>query len=273
MSPFDLLIAGAAGFAAGGMNALAGGGTLISFPVLIALGLPPVSANVTNTVALSPGYLGGVLSQRGALADQRGRIRRLAVAAAIGGLAGAGLLLLTSDSVFRVLVPILLFASTLMLATQDHLRAALRIGQPVADAVAADAVSDVARAPAGSGELADPRWLVILVLVVSVYGGYFGAGLGIMLLAVLGIVLHDSLPRLNALKQVLALVINGTAAVFFLGSHKIYWMVALIMAVTSLLGGNVGGRLASSVRPARLRVIVVTIGLTVAVGYAIKIWI
>jgi uncharacterized membrane protein YfcA len=107
---------------------------------------------------------------------------------------------------------------------------------------------------------------------VSVYGGYFGAGLGIMLLAVLGMVLHDSLVRLNAIKQVLALVINATAAVIFLGSHKVYWIVALVMAVTSLLGGAGGGRLAGSIKPARLRIIVVIIGTAVSIAYAIRTW-
>src|SRR5260370_39254084 len=109
MTPLHIVCAGGAGFAAGGVNALAGGGTLLSFPVLIAIGLPAVSANVTNTVALSPGYLGGVLSQRSAMADQSTRIRRLALASGIGGLVGSVLLLLTSDSAFRLLIPVLLF--------------------------------------------------------------------------------------------------------------------------------------------------------------------
>jgi uncharacterized membrane protein YfcA len=255
VSPLEYAVAAAGGFLAGGVNALAGGGTLLSFPILIALGLPPVSANVTNTVALSPGYLGGVLSQRSQLADQRHRIRRLAVAAALGGLVGSILLLLTSDDAFRNLIPVLLLVATLLLAGQDHIRRALRLG-----------------AGGATSEQADPSWLPLPVFVVSMYGGYFGAGLGIMLLAVMGVVLHDSLPRLNALKQVLAFAINGTAALFFLTSGKVYWVVALVMAVASLAGGNVGGRLAGAVQPAKLRLVVVTIGLAVAIGYAIKLW-
>src|ERR1700742_150450 len=112
MTPIQLVLAGGAGFAAGGVNALAGGGTLISFPILVALGLPPVSANVTNTVALSPGYLGGALAQRRAIEGQAHRVRALAVAAAIGGLIGSILLLFTSDDTFRVLIPVLLFVAT-----------------------------------------------------------------------------------------------------------------------------------------------------------------
>lgn len=265
MTPLHIVLAGGAGFAAGAVNALAGGGTLISFPVLVALGLPPVSANVTNTVALSPGYLGGAVAQRQAISGQAHRVRALAVAAATGGLVGSILLLFTSDSTFRVLIPILLFVATALLALQDRLRVALRIGQPT---------------PSGAGRgdegpvvgASDPRWLFVPVFAVSVYGGYFGAGLGIMLLAVLGVVLHERLDRLNALKQVLAFVINATAAVFFLFSGRVYWVVALVMAVTSVLGGSIGGRLAGSIKPAHLRVVVVVIGLTTAVAYAIKTW-
>jgi len=268
MSPLDLVLAGGAGFLAGGVNALAGGGTLISFPVLIALGLPPVSANVTNTVALSPGYLGGALSQRAAIEAQSWRVRRLAVVAGIGGLLGSVLLLVTRDSTFRKLIPALMFVATLLLASEDRIRQALRIGQPVASR--GSGLRTIAAE--GPAHRRDPWWLAVPVLVVAIYGGYFGAGLGIMLLAVLGIVLHEPLPRLNALKQVLALVINTTAALFFLTSGKVYWSVALVMAITSLLGGGVGGRLAGSVKPERLRVIVVTIGFTVSIVYAIRTW-
>jgi hypothetical protein len=262
MTPIDVLLAGAAGFAAGGVNALAGGGTLISFPVLIALGLPPISANITNTVALTPGYLGGAIAQRGAIAEQAHRVRRLAIVAGTGGAIGSVLLLLTSASAFKILIPVLLFVATLLLALQDRLRTVLRIGQPVGDPT-----SEVA-APTRS----DPAWLGVPVLLVSVYGGYFGAGLGIMLLAVLGVILHESLTRLNALKQVLALIINVAAAVLFLFSGRVYWVVALVMAVTSLLGGAAGGRVAGSIKPERLRMVVVVIGFSVAVGYAAKTW-
>ena len=257
MSFWDYVFAAVGGFLAGGVNSLAGGGTLLSFPILVAIGLPPVSANVTNTVALSPGYLGGVLSQRAQLGDQRHRIRRLSVAAAVGGLLGSILLLLTSDDAFRNLIPVLLLVATLLLAGQDRIRKALRLS------------------PAGeaTSEAVDPTWLPVPIFFVSMYGGYFGAGLGIMLLAVMGLVLHDLLPRLNALKQVLAFVINGTAAVFFLFSGKVFWIVGLVMAVSSLVGGNVGGRLAGAVQPAKLRLVVVVIGLSVAIAYAIKIWV
>lgn len=258
MDLVDHLLAGAAACAAGGVNAIAGGGTLISFPVLTALGLPPVSANVTNTVALSPGYLGGAWAQRSALADQRSRVTRLIVAAAAGGLVGAVLLVSTSNDTFKKLIPLLLFAASLLLITQDRIRTALRLGQR----------SDSA---SGAGTT-DPVWLPLPVAVMAVYGGYFGAGLGIMLLAAMGTVIAEPLPRLNALKQVLSFVINLAAALFFLGSGKVYWSLAGVMAVTSLLGGILGGRLAGKVKPKQLRVVVVTIGFAAAVIYAIRYW-
>jgi uncharacterized membrane protein YfcA len=268
VSPVQLVLAGVAGFLAGMVNALAGGGTLISFPILIALGLPPVAANVTNTVALSPGYLGGALAQREQIRPQRARVIRLSMVAAVGGLAGSILLVFTSDSAFELLIPALLFLATLLLALQDRLRSALGI----VPAPAAAAELDVDLAAETAAKPHDTPWLMVPIFVVSVYGGYFGAGLGIMMLAILGIVLHEALNRLNALKQTLAFVINSTAAVFFLTSGKVYWVVALVMACTSLAGGAAGGRLAGTVKPQVLRAIVVVIGTSVAVVYAIKTW-
>ena len=260
MTPWEVVLAGVAGFLAGGVNALAGGGTLLSFPMLLAIGLPPVAANVTNTVALSPGYLGGVLSQRVEARAQRHRIRRLAIVAAAGGLAGSILLVLTSDEAFRKLIPGLILLATVLLAGQERLRRRLRRDHALTDA------------DGNAVDPHDPSWLPIPVFFMSIYGGYFGAGLGIMLLAVLGIVLQDPLNRLNALKQVLAFVITVTAALFFLTSGKVYWVVALVMAITSLVGGAAGGRVAGSVRPEVLRAIVVIIGLSVSIAYAIRYW-
>jgi uncharacterized protein len=265
MSPLDVVLAGLAGCAAGGINALAGGGTLVSFPVLVALGVPPVSANVTNTVALSPGYLGGALSQRAQIEEQRHRVRRLALVAAVGGLSGSILLLLTSDAVFSSLLPFLLLVATLMLAAQERLRGWLRL----------DAPDPQPGPPLDDGTLrtrSDPAYLAVPVFAASVYGGFFGAGLGIMFLAVLGTVLHDPLPRLNALKQVLAFAVNVTAALFFVFSGRVYWGVGLALAVGAIVGGHSGGRIAGSVRPEYLRRIVVATGFVVALVYAAKEW-
>lgn len=268
MNALEHVAALVAAVAAGGVNALAGGGTLISFPVLVALGVPPVSANITNTVALSPGYLGGALAQKQSIVEQKDRVRRLGFAAAAGGLTGSILLTQTSNDAFRTLIPILLFAAAGLLATQDRIRKLLRIGMVPSPAP----IEGEARSEGEARPAVDSKWLAAPVFAVSIYGGYFGAGLGIMLLAVLGIALHDRLDRLNALKQVMSLIINSTAAVFFLTSGKVYWSVAAVMAVGSLLGGSVGGRFAGKVDPARLRLIVVSIGFAVGVVYAIRTW-
>jgi uncharacterized membrane protein YfcA len=251
------LLAGGAAAVAGAINAVAGGGTLVSFPTLLALGVPPVSANVTNTVALCPGYLGGALAQRSELAGQRARVRRLLVAAGTGGLAGSILLVVTSDELFRELVPWLILLATALLAFQDRLRRLFRIGVTPGNK----------DAPVASST--DPSWLPIPVFVTAIYGGYFGAGLGIMLLAVLGLVIHESITRLNALKQVLALVINVVAAAFFVVSGKVYWGFAAAMAVGSLVGGHLGGRLAHRLDPKLLRIVVVAFGTVIGVVYLV----
>ncbi len=247
-----LLIAGA-GLAGGAVNALAGGGTLITFPVLTAVGLPPVAASITNTVALSPGYLGATLAQRQDLRGQAARLRWLMPAGALGGIVGGLLLLNTTDRVFRELVPVLILLAAGLLALQDRLRAWLL------------------RRVAQSGRAGIHNvWAVLPVFAASIYGGYFGAGLSVIVLAVLGLVLEDSLTRLNGLKQAIAFSVNITAAIFFLFSGQVVWPAAIAMAVGALLGGSLGGRLAGRVKPAALRRIVVIIGLIVGVVYLIR---
>jgi uncharacterized membrane protein YfcA len=245
----DLLIAGAAGFAAGGINAVAGGGTLVSFPALVALGVPAISANVTNTVALVPGYFGGAYAQRRDLADFATHLRSLLVVAGVGGLIGSVLLVLSPESFFRGIVPWLILLACGLLASGEAVKRWLARRR---------AAQGRAHRPVG------PVPLHLAVLGAAVYGGYFGAGLGIMLLAVLGLALDDPLPRVNALKQALSFVINVLAASFFVFSGKVVWTYAAVMAVTSLLGGNVGGRLVDRLRPTVLRAVVVVFGTLVA---------
>jgi uncharacterized membrane protein YfcA len=260
LGALDLAIAGGAGFLAGGVNAIAGGGTLISFPTLVALGVPAVNANITNTVALCPGYFGGAMGQREELVPQRGRLPALSIVAGLGGLLGSILLTQTSNATFKAVVPFLIVAACVLLALQEPLRRWLRRhhADPPRAAGAASAV-EVATRPSVPA--------LVGVFLAAIYGGFFGAGLGIMLLAILGVFLDDSLIRLNALKSALALVINLLAALFFLFSGKVVWAAALVMAVTSLLGGGVGGRLAVRLRPDVLRVAVVVFGLAVAVTF------
>jgi uncharacterized membrane protein YfcA len=264
LSALDLVVAGVAGFLAGGVNAVAGGGTLISFPALVALGVPAVNANITNTVALCPGYFGAAYSQRVALASQRGRLPWMAAVAAAGGLVGSIVLVFTSDDAFRFIVPFFILAACALLAAQDPLRQWLRRSHPDG----AKGVGAAAADPAAVAVATRPGWpLLAAVFAGAVYGGFFGAGLGIMLLAIMGILLDDSLVHLNALKSALALVVNLTAAVFFLFSGKVLWSAAVVMAVTSLAGGGLGGRVATHLKPTVLRVAVIVFGIAVAVRF------
>ncbi|MGA7192288.1 MAG: sulfite exporter TauE/SafE family protein [Anaerolineales bacterium] len=253
MTWIDFLLAGLAAVAAGLVNALAGGGTLITFPTLTALGVSAVVANVTNTVALCPGYIGGIMGQWNDLRDQLKRLWLVAPAGVIGGLIGGYLLLHTGEKVFRSLVPFLILLASLLLAVQDPVRAWLvrRAGQ--------------------KKSTPNQQWIVSLPIgLAAIYGGYFGAGLSVIVLSVLGLTIDDTLTRLNALKQAVSFSVNFAAAIFFLFSGKVIWPVALVMAVGALIGGNLGGRLAGRVRPATLRWIVVTIGVVVAMIYLIR---
>ena len=249
----DLILAGLAAAAAGAVNALAGGGTLITFPVLIALGVPSVAANVTNTVALCPGYIGATLAQRRDLRGQRARLWLFVPAAVVGGLAGGVLLLHTGEKVFRELVPYLILLASGLLAVQEPLRALVvrHLRHPGLKA----RVAGLAALP---------------VALAAVYGGYFGAGLSVIVLAALGLMLDDSLTRLNALKQAIAFAVNVAAAFYFLFSGRVVWSMALVMAACALVGGALGGRLAGRVKPATLRWTVVAIGVVVAGVYLFR---
>jgi len=252
----ELALAGLAAAAAGMANALAGGGTLISFPALVALGVPEVVANITNTVALCPGYVGGALAQRKDLAGQKKRLLMLLPAAIIGGLAGGILLLYVSAHVFHVLVPFLILLAAILLAVQDRIRDWIRrhTGNDGTD-------------KKGCRNAALPAGLA------AVYGGYFGPGLSVIYLAVLGLFLDDSLTRLNALKQCLSLATNVAAAVFFIFSGLIIWPLAIAMAAGALLGGAIGGHIVGRIDPARLKWLIVTIGLAVGLYYLVRLFI
>jgi uncharacterized membrane protein YfcA len=247
------LFAALAAIAAGMINALAGGGTLITFPVLMAIGLPAVSANVTNTIALCPGFLGGTLAQSKDLIDQKTRLWVVVPAGALGGLAGGLLLLRTSEKFFTNLVPFLILLASALLAVQNPVRVWL-----------------TQRLEQGKTGRIPEYWIFLPVFLGAIYGGYFGAGLSVILLAVLGLILNETLTRLNALKQSIAFFANLAAAFLFVFSGKVVWSVAAVMMVGALLGGSLGGRLAGRVKPATLRRIVVTIGFVVGFIYLVK---
>ncbi len=248
----ELVLVALAAVAAGAVNALAGGGTLITFPMLTTVGLDAVAANVTNTVALCPGYLGASLAQARDLRGQRRRLLLVVPAGVAGGLVGGLLLLSTGERVFRALVPYLILLAGALLAVQEPVRA--WVGRRAG------------RRGAGGSE----RWVAVPVALAAVYGGYFGAGLSVIVLAVLALALDDSLTRLNALKQTVSLATNVAAAVLFLFSGQVDWLAAGVMAVAALAGGALGGRLAGRVRPRTLRVLVVATSVVVAAVYLLR---
>jgi len=241
-----------AAVAAGLINALAGGGSLITFPTLMAVGIPPVMANVTNTVALCPGYLGATLAQKKDLHGQQKRIQLLLPSAVIGGIIGGILLLNSSDQVFDRLIPFLILLAAALLAFQDTLRSWLQRRQ-------------------GDENGHIPEIFAVLpIALASIYGGYFGAGLGVIELAILGLFLKDNLTRLNALKQLLSLVVNVAASWFFLFSNQVYWSAAIVIAIGSLIGGLLGGKLARIISPSYLRWTVVILSIITATVYFLR---
>jgi len=250
---FQYIFIGLAAIAAGFINAVAGGGTLITFPVLTAVGLPAVIANVTNAVALCPGYLGATIAQRNDLLSQKKRLWLLVPASVIGGVVGGILLLNSGEKLFRSLVPFLILLASLLLAIGEPLKKWLNRRNK--NEISTNSMS---------------FWALFLVGLAAIYGGYFGAGLSVIVLAVLGLVLHDSLTKLNALKQAIAFSVNIAAAIFFVFSRNVDWKSAAVMAVCALIGGSIGGKLASRISPTVLRWTVVIIGVIVSILYFLK---
>ena len=235
-----------AGIGAGVVNGVAGGGTLISFPILLALGYPALTANITNTVGIWPGYVAGAAGFRHEISGQGEHLRQLAPVAVVGSIAGAILLLTTSSADFKKLAPWLVLGASVLFAVQPLLKRAL----------------------SGSSH-APPRTRPLLlgggIFLASVYGGYFGAGLGVMLLAILGLALPDSITRTSGLRTVLSIVVNGVAAVVFLVHGGLAWRAVGLLAIGSLVGGWVGARVALSIPAVALRVVVIAVGLATVV--------
>jgi uncharacterized membrane protein YfcA len=245
MDPLDALAILAAGIAAGAINAVVGSGTLITFPVLIALGYQPLIANVSNNIGLVPGALAGVFGYRRELAGQRSRAARLAIFSAAGGIAGATLLLVLPASAFDAIVPALIALALVLVVAQPRIERAL------------------AHRPDPKGEHGIA--LRAAMTASGVYGGYFGAGQGILLIGILGIGLRDSLQRLNGLKNVLAGLVNAIAGVIFVFAAHVDWGVAGLIATGSVIGGLAGSHYGRRLDPNVLRVLIVVIGLTAIV--------
>lgn len=234
-----------AGVAAGTINTIVGSGSLITFPALLAFGYPAVVANVSNTIGLVPGSGSGAYGYRHRLSGQRGRVLALAPVAAAGGIVGAVLLLALPSAAFDRIVPILILAAVVLVTLQP------RLAQRLA-----------ARHSNGTNATLP---LALAVFGSSIYGGYFGAAQGVILIAVLGIFVADDVQRLNAIKNVLVMLVNGVAAALFVFIAPVAWVPVVLIAVGSALGGQLGARIGSWLPAAVLRALIVVIGTAVAV--------
>jgi uncharacterized membrane protein YfcA len=235
---------------AGGINSIAGGGTLISFPSLVAFGEPEIISNATNTAALWPGSLSGAIGYRKDTPIQRSLLLLLAIPSLIGGLTGAEILVFTTPAVFARVVPFLVLFATLVLASRDLISRKLGHGSGEAHVTTAGRI-----------------WGIIVQFFVAAYGGYFGAGIGILMLGSFSIMGLRDIHEMNALKTPLAAIINVTAFVFFAYKGLVIWYLALLMMVGAIIGGYSGARLAKRVNPRPMRYVVVAIGLIVSIWF------
>ncbi|MFJ8002676.1 sulfite exporter TauE/SafE family protein [Streptomyces sp. NPDC096310] len=255
MTIWEMLAVFVAGISAGAINTVVGSGTLITFPVLLATGLPPVTATVSNALGLIPGSISGAIGYRAELTGQRPRVLRLSVAALLGGLGGATLLLLLPHSAFETIVPVLVTLALVLVILQPRLARAVQARR------------------ARKGTTAGPNGGPLLftgLLLASVYGGYFTAAQGIIYLALMGTLLDDTLQRLNAVKNILSAVVNSVAALFFLFVAEFDWTAVVLIAIGSALGGQLGARFGRRLPPAALRALVVTVGVVAIVQLLIR---
>ena len=244
MNVLQALLVFVAGIWAGTINTVVGSGTLITFPVLLAVGLPPVTANVSNTLGLAPGSVSGAIGYRAELRGQRPRLVRLGAASALGGVIGAVLLLELPAGAFKDIVPALIVLALVLVVVQPRL-------------------SEHFAARAEGARLAVTPLLWVLVLGTGVYGGYFGAAQGVILVAIMGVLLDESLQRINAAKNVLAALVNGIAAVVFIivSVSHVNWLAAALIAAGSVIGGVIGARVGRRLSPVALRAVIVLVGL------------
>ncbi len=251
MTPWAALAIFAAGLAAGTVNVIVGSGSLITFPTLLALGYPPVLANVSNNVGLVPGAASAVVAYRRELGGQRTRIVKLGSASLTGGVTGAVLLLALPASAFKAAVPALVLLATVLMAVQPRVSRWL--------------------ATRGDRHIHGGLPLLAGVFLTGVYGGYFGAAQGVILMALLAIFIDDELQRLNGTKNALALIVNGVAAVVFLLVTHVDWAVVVLIAAGSTIGGQLGGHYGRRLPAEILRACIVVVGLGVAIALAV-VW-
>jgi uncharacterized membrane protein YfcA len=230
-----------AGVGAGAINTVVGSGTLITFPVLLAVGYAPVTANVTNTVGLVPGSVSGAVGYRRELEGQQGRALRLGIASALGGVTGAIALLALPASYFKAIVPFFILIALVLIVLQPRLAVRLQRRRE--------------RTPPHGG-----RWTAVGVYLSGIYGGYFGAAQGVLLISLLGLTLPEPLQRVNALKNVLAGLVNAVAAVVFIIVAHVAWAAAGLIAAGAIVGGQLGAHWGRRLPDPALRAIVVVVG-------------
>ncbi|HEY5820677.1 MAG TPA: sulfite exporter TauE/SafE family protein [Propionibacteriaceae bacterium] len=253
MSWGELLLIALAGGAAGLINTVVGTGTLITFPTLLALGVPPLLANVSNSIGLAPGSISGALASRQELVGQRKRILRYGVASLIGAIGGALLLLRLPSEAFDAIVPVLIGLGCLLVI----------IGPWLSRRVAARRE----RLGTGAGPVDGPLWLFPVIVLTGAYGGYFGAAQGVLVIAVMGVALSaESLPRINGLKNVLTGIANAVAGVVFIVISHVSWPIVAALAVGSVIGAQVGARVGRKIPPTVYRVVIVGVGLAAIIN-------
>ncbi|MEV6136599.1 sulfite exporter TauE/SafE family protein [Nocardia sp. NPDC051990] len=234
-----------AGIAAGGINTIVGSGTLITFPVLLAFGIPPVTANVSNSIGLVPGGVSGAYGYRRELEGQRARVVRLGSASLLGGTTGAILLLILPAAAFKAIVPVLIIAALILVVVQPRLARWVK-----------------ERRAAGTDPAPEHGGLILYVAIFlcGVYGGYFGAAQGVLLIGLLGVFVHEDIQRLNGVKNVLGLLVNAVSAVVFTLIADVDWRVAALIAVGSIIGGQLGAKMGRRMPPTVLRAVIVVVG-------------
>jgi len=242
-----------AAFLAGAINSVAGGGTLISFPTLIWLGLDSVTANATSTVAIWPGGVGSAWGYRRELRTAEPRLLAMLVPSLIGGLTGAWLLRFTPPAIFDRLVPFLILFATLLFMVQEPVQRHLKTTQAAAHR--------------------SNKWLLggmLFQLAVGIYGGYFGAGIGILMLAALSILGLEDIHQMNGLKVIFAGTVNGVAAIYFMAQHMVYWPYVVLMAVAAILGGYGGAGTARKLGRTAVRRMVIAVGFGMAISLFVR---
>jgi hypothetical protein len=257
MGPWQAVVAFGSAFVAGAINSVAGGGTLLTFPTLIWLGLPSINANATSTVAIWPGTVGTIWGYRQELRTSSPRMLALAAPSVVGGILGALLLNHTPPAVFDALVPFLILFATLLFMVQEPIQRRLKISNPESH----------------MSSHKSTRWLMgamTFQLFVALYGGYFGAGIGILMLAALSVLGFTDIHQMNGLKALLGASINGVAAIYFIWARMVCWPEFVVMVIGAIIGGYGGALIARRIGGAAVRRIVIIVGLSMAASMFIK---